>query len=722
MKIRSDLIAIPRDIMGETFWIIKDPVRLNYFHYPDPAFFVLDSLKQGQSLQEIQRRYQQRFGESLGDQRLARLLSDFARDELLLWEQGQDGSRLAATGRQQQQRNRWAWLKQPLAIRLPGWNFTRIFQHLKPLADVVVRPATLVVILLGLIAACLIVATQWDGFRSRLPTAQEFFRSQNLLLILACLGITKILHELGHALSCRKLGAECHEIGVMFLLLTPCLYCDVSDAWMISSKWKRIVIAASGILVELLVASLATLVWWFSEPGFLNNVCLNLMVICGVSTVLFNGNPLLRYDGYFIFSDLVGIPNLYSRSRNHLAYLANRWILGIEIPGLREEQRRGTLIGYGISSLVYRILLVGLIVYWLVSYLISWRLEIVALLLLIVAVTGLIVMPMGRQLRRLISLTYHHQLPPVRLGGILAGLLVLVLLVVAVPLPRHVTVDGYLEFADAQRVYVNTPGLLENYQAYGKPVSRGMRICELVNPDLAASQAKLQGELLRNEQRLKQLEALRALQTVDGDEIPGQRERIATLRESHRNLAERIAGLSVVAERAGVLIPPRRRSPPTHEASETLPFWTDQPLATRNLGAYLEQGELVALVGQPRRLEAFLLVRQENIDLIRSGQKAQVRIAETPSRSVTGTVESLTVLRESELPPDVREVLKARFGKVIQASELESGRIYLANLRLESEIEAFQFESARARIRVDSAPLASRVARYLRQTFASLFQ
>ena len=145
------------------------------------------------------------------------------------------------------------------------------------------------------------------------------------------LGITKVLHEFGHGLSCKHFGGECHEMGIMVLVLTPCLYCNVSDSWMLPNKWQRAMIGAAGMYVELVIASVCTFMWWFSTPGLLNNLCLNAMFICSVSTVLFNGNPLLRYDGYYILSDVTEIPNLRQKATTILSRKMGEWCLGMEM-------------------------------------------------------------------------------------------------------------------------------------------------------------------------------------------------------------------------------------------------------------------------------------------------------------------------------------------------------------------------------------------------------
>ncbi|MEZ6090966.1 MAG: hypothetical protein R3C05_23685 [Pirellulaceae bacterium] len=121
---------------------------------------------------------------------------------------------------------------------------------------------------------------------------------------------TKVLHELAHGIVCRRMGARCPEIGVLLLCGTPCMYCDVTECWAIPNRWHRAAVMLAGVYIEAILASVATFVWWCAEPGPVYFACLNIMLVCGVSTMLFNLNPLMRFDGYYLLCDLIDLPNL----------------------------------------------------------------------------------------------------------------------------------------------------------------------------------------------------------------------------------------------------------------------------------------------------------------------------------------------------------------------------------------------------------------------------
>ena len=167
---------------------------------------------------------------------------------------------------------------------------------------------------------------------SRLPSYQEFFSAKTLVYMWAALGIIKVIHEFGHGLSCKHFGGEVHEMGFLLLCLSPAMYCNVSDAWTMPNKWHRIIISFAGIYVELMIAAAATFIWWNtpSQP-FVNNMSLSLMVVCSVNTVMFNGNPLMRFDGYYVLADWLEIPNLRDRANRYMQRLAMEYMLGIEV-------------------------------------------------------------------------------------------------------------------------------------------------------------------------------------------------------------------------------------------------------------------------------------------------------------------------------------------------------------------------------------------------------
>ena len=718
---RKDLVCIPRVINGELRWVIKDPIRLSYFSYPEESFFVLQALDGNSGIAEIQKKYARNFQTGLTEDGIQTLISMFVRDQLVIQVAENDGDRMQRIGNAHARRHRFSFIANPLAVRFPGWNLTSHFSNMKPLAELLVRPITMWCILIFAAASAGLVLSRWSEFQARLPLATEFFALENVFWMLGCLAVTKIIHEYAHGLTCVRFGAECHEVGVMLLVFTPCMYCDVSDAWMIESKWKRIAIASAGILVELFLAAVATLLWWLSEPGFLNNLCLNLMFICGISTVLLNGNPLLRYDGYFVLSDFVDIPNLWMRSREAAGNLVNKWVWGVSSPQQDRERNEIFLVLYGICSIVYRAAIVILIAAFIASVLIAVHLRVLAIAITVAAFFSLFLRPPIRVGRRVLAMAWHGKIRQHRVGIAIMMLLLFLAIVFFVPFPHRTTLPGYLELADAKRVYVRSGGQLQQFLPYGSQVKRNQTIAELTNPDLQMTYIQLKSRLEQKEAHLEKMEALQIQDKSFGSRIPAEKELLSGLRIQVANLKTRLEQLKLSVEQGGLLVSPGYAIEQNRNNELILPNRMDWPLLEKNMGCWLEKGEVVGIVGDPNRLDAFALIRQESVDLVQPGQTAKVLTSDSTGSVLTGEVINVSILKQIELPSDLLKFLEARYGSIIKSSEIESGKIYLARIRIENaNVAGLQFESAKIKIRTRNSTLANRVYRYLRRTFQSL--
>ena len=197
-------------------------------------------------------------------------------------------------------------------------------------------------------------ATQNGGIPN---LSDRMLEVDNLLLLALVFPLIKALHELGHATATRAGGGEVHDMGVMLLVLMPVPYVDASAASVLRSRWKRALVGAAGMLVELFVAALAFYVWRAAEPGLVRALCFNVMLVAGVSTLVFNGNPLLRYDAYYVLADLIEMPNLAQRATRYWGYLAERWLLRNRdaLDPAETAGERAWFVGYGFTSTLYRL-------------------------------------------------------------------------------------------------------------------------------------------------------------------------------------------------------------------------------------------------------------------------------------------------------------------------------------------------------------------------------
>jgi putative peptide zinc metalloprotease protein len=255
-----------------------------------------------------------------------------------------------------------ARISNPFAFRFPLWDPDRFLNKWAFLAKpLFTRPAFLIWLLIVVSAAIAAVA-HWPDLSGRL--SDRLLSPHNLVLIWLVYPLMKILHEFGHGFAVKKWGGEVHEMGIVLVALTPIAYVDASASAAFPDKRQRLAVAGMGVAVELLLASLALFVWLNVENGLISALAFNVLLIGGASTLLINGNPLLHYDGYYLLSDLLEMPNLGERSRSYLGYLAQRYLVGIESAEspVTAPGEKGWFLVYGPLAFCYRTLvLVGLV-------------------------------------------------------------------------------------------------------------------------------------------------------------------------------------------------------------------------------------------------------------------------------------------------------------------------------------------------------------------------
>ncbi len=558
--------------LGRSYWVVKDPLTLNFYRFEDEEYTLLQSIDGRRSPADIQRQFEREYApQRLALAQLQSLVSQLHRQGLVTSDIPGQGAQLLQRQREraaQQRRAAWANL---LSVRFPGVDPDRLLTWLNHRLGWLFAWPGAVLALILCSAACLLVTAQFDVFLRRLPAFGQFFGGSNWLLLAVVLAGTKVLHELGHGLACKRLGGECHEMGFMLLVFTPCLYCNVSDSWMVRSKWRRAAIGAAGMYVEVLLASLCTFLWWFSNPGLVHFLCLDVMFVCSVSTLLFNANPLLRYDGYFILADLMEIPNLRQKSSAVMQRTLGHWLLGLrplDDPFL-PQRRRAFFVSYALAAVVYRWIVLGSILWFLYRVFEPYGLQIVGQLLAVLALCSLVVMPLGQLVRFLHAPGRMRKVKKLRAllsTSIVAGLLATAL---CMPFPYHVVTHFTLQPRDATTVYVDTGGrLTEIHVQPGQQVRAGQTLLVLQNPQLEMTLARLEGQ---RDQLLAKRAALQ-LQAYDQEsallEMAEVAESIATLDQSIARREQELERLTIRAPaRGGLCRAPDHRPGPSRDAT-----------------------------------------------------------------------------------------------------------------------------------------------------------
>ena len=266
LRRRGDLVVNRQVHQGQAWWVVKDPIALAYFRFRPEEYALLDMLDGKTSLEALKERFEARFPpRRITVEELARFVATLHRSGLVIGDRPGQGPQLFERRRQRIWKQWMAWLSNIMSLRFRGIDPDWLLERLDPWFGWLFSPPAIVAALAFVASALLLVLVNFDVFRAKLPEFHQFFAAGNWLYLAVALAVTKVLHEFGHGLSCKHYGGECHEMGMMLLVFTPCLYCDVSDSWMLPSKWKRAAIGAAGMYVEVIIAAIATYLWWNSH-------------------------------------------------------------------------------------------------------------------------------------------------------------------------------------------------------------------------------------------------------------------------------------------------------------------------------------------------------------------------------------------------------------------------------------------------------------------------
>jgi putative peptide zinc metalloprotease protein len=723
LRKRGDLHVNRQVYQGQAWFVVKDPISLHYFRFRPEEYALLEMLDGQASLDSLKEQFEERFPpRRITVEELARFVSTLHRSGLVIGDRTGQGPQLFERRRQRKWKEWVAWISNIMSLRFRGIDPDRMLEWLNPWLGWIFSPAAIAVFMAFALSALMLVLVNFDVFRSKLPEFHQFFASGNWLYLAIALGVTKVIHEFGHGLSCKYYGGECHEMGVMILVFTPCLYCDVSDSWMLPNKWKRAAIGAAGMYVEVIMAAIATYLWWNSHPGVFNQLCLDVMFVSSVSTILFNANPLLRYDGYYILSDVLEIPNLRQKANTILGRLASKWCLGIKQPEdpFLPQRKLGWFAFYAVASSLYG---------WFVSlsiFLFVWnvfkpyRLQVIGQLLAGMALWGLVIRPLQGMIK---FLRVPGRRDEVKAVNVLttAGVVSLVAAAIAlIPLPQRVWCATELRPRGEETVYVSEAGRLEKLLV--KPdeeVRRGQELAVLSSIELDLEIAELEGRVQQSESRLASLQRERFTDPSAALEIGTVQETLKSAVEQLERKRKDRAELVLVAPRDGVVLP-APDVPDRPDPSGRLAAWTGSALSKRNLGATFTPGTVLCMVGDRSKFEAVMVVDQGEVEFVKPGQTVDLKLDAFPSQTFSGTVEQLA---ETHIETG-SERLSVKAGGAVPTKTDEAGRetpistSYEALVTLDDPDGVFTpGMRGTARIKVGSRTVGQWLLRLLWQTF-----
>ncbi len=527
-------------------------------------------------------------------------------------------SRLAGTVETAEQKKALArW--NPLMMRLPICRPDRAFAVLNEWIGWMFSPAAAVCWLVLIVIGGYRIGSQWDHFTA---SSQSIFAPHNWLWLAACWVILKIVHETSHGIVCKRYGGHVRETGVLFILFAPMAYVDVTSSWRFHSRWQRIHVAAAGMYTEILISAVAAIVWSQTGNGWLNNLCFNLIMMASVSTILFNANPLMKFDGYYMLSDGLGMPNLYVNGQMYLRYWMRKYLLGAATTLPEWPQGHAVLIRfYGWASFVWRMIVcLSLIVTAAALF------QGAGMALAVLAGILWLGLPTYHFLKS--ALLGEPGMQPRRMRFALimgTGLTVLALVLGFVPWPGSRQAPVVVEYSPHMVVRAGSSGFVrEVHVESGQSVQLGQLLVILENRQLACDLADLELQIRQSEIRGRHHEQERNVAAQQAEV-----ERCHALQSQLADLQSRVDRLTVRAPCAGNII---RRN------LNTL------------LGTYLKDGDEILSLGDESNKELRLSIAQEDLDTF-AQREGQTVCVDVPGHDLSHSLLEKVIPRATQSSP-----------------------------------------------------------------------
>ncbi|MDP6542666.1 MAG: efflux RND transporter periplasmic adaptor subunit [Phycisphaerae bacterium] len=477
LGIRSDLHISRHVLLGEPSYVIRDPITCQNHSITLQDYEILISIRRAYCLSET-------FNDLVAREVLIesdeddfyRFIIDLHQLNILRLPM-QDDKALYRRYEIKKKAKRKQLLMMPLFFQVPLLSPNTFLDRTVGL----VRPIFtkwFFVLWCGLIAAAAIVALS-QGSRLVEPV-NGLLAAESLATMWLILIALKFFHELGHAYACKTFGGDVPEMGLYVIACTPCAYVDTTAAWGFPQKLHRLIVCLGGMYVELTVGAVAVLVWAWTGPSLLNSVAYKVALLASVVTVAFNVNPLMRYDGYYALSDILEIPNLRRRSRDHVVGVLKRVALGIKSSTTATAGIRLILFAFGVASPLYRIFVVLAI-----ATMVASKVFLVGLIL-----AGVYLLTeFFRMLRPLLRyLLTHQETAPLRVRSIAVASLLLIIPVVIciVPIPAGIRTNGVVAAEHETVIRARIPGFVADVHAEaGQHVARGTSLVRLDNSTTA---------------------------------------------------------------------------------------------------------------------------------------------------------------------------------------------------------------------------------------------
>ena len=695
-RLKPQVSITPQRIRGERKYALRDPVSGAIQMFTEEAYTVLGLMDGHRTLNQIWLETGEILQDELPTQEdMISLLASLYQMDMLYLDLPANASDLHRRLGKKQQAKRMQKVYSPLAVQIPLLDPTRLLDVLCPIIDKFFGKTLLAAYLIVIVTGIATAAQHFDALTTN--GADNILAADNLILMWVLYPIIKIIHELGHAYMVRRYGGQVHEVGVMFLVLFPMPYVNASESAAFSSKADRIFVAAAGLIVELFIAAVAVILWSIAAEGLPRAIFYNVAFMAGVSTVLFNGNPLLKFDAYYMLSDYIEVPNLAKRATAYWGYLFKKYIYRfreIEDPSTDGKERLW-LFFYNLASFSYRLFISITIILFIGS-----KYFIVGVILGIWTLFSGWILPLAKTIIkpfRESQFELQGLYPKTITLALAAGIWALLF---ALPLPHTYTTQGVSWTEDKERLYAAESGFVGDIAvpADGMVVP-GQELIQLTNYELDARSSRVDAQVGEAKARLRSVYDDRMETGLATAELQRFQEEKTDIDENKtRTVVTALAEGMAVFQEAGKL--PAR---------------------------FLKRGEVIGYVMHPERpLTVRVVVIETAAEQILSQlQGVRLKPASDRSKELQGYMSSVVPRVSKELPSPVLTVLGG--GEIAldpaSAEKMEAVENYVT-LEVEVPGSAMDYVFERFYVRFDLTPASAgeRILRKVRQVFIEKFE
>lgn len=481
--LRPEVNVCQQTYWGIPWYILSEPDNNAHFRLAQGAYAFVSMLDGRRAIQEVWEMCQEGSDEeALTQGEVIELLGRLHDANLLFMDMPGDTENLLRKRQEKNLKKLGSTLSSFLFVRIPLWTPDAFFARYRHIGRQAFKPVGLFIWLFFFTLAIRALFLHWNVF---VAEARQTLNPDNIIWLYLVIILAKVVHECGHAFACKYfseregLVGDVHNMGIMLLLFVPMPYIDVSSSIAIKSRFTRAAIGLAGVYCELFLAFLATLLWAHTTDGTsLHLLARNCIIITSVTTLLFNINPLLRFDGYFVFSDLLGMPNLYQRSQAYAVYLFKRFILGVKkaVTVVQKRNEKAFYPVYATAAFLYRIVIT-------VSIFFILRNNFAALGVLLAF--GLFFVWFGLPMcRGVVYLINGSELAGMRheaIGRFALACLVIGVLLLGIPLEDDIVVEGVVESRDERIIFAEVEGTLADFVETDVLVSEGGDPIVLIN-------------------------------------------------------------------------------------------------------------------------------------------------------------------------------------------------------------------------------------------------